>query len=300
MCMTFSIVGFDPETADCGVGVQSKFLCVGSLVPWVKSHVGAVATQALINCSYGPRGLELLQQGLSASEVVESLVADDQMRECRQVGVVDAQGNSAAFTGKECFSWAGHRTAKHYCCQGNILYSHDTVDAMAWAFENSHGDLATKLLAALIAADKEGRGDIRGKQSAALVVAGNKGFYNDYNDRFVDIRVDDHPEPIQELQRIFELFDLTFLNREPPGDLLPIEGACAKKMKEVLYKQGYLQKRSNDTVWGEAENNALYIWTSINNFENKWHSDGKIWKSVYTYLCNEKGTPFIQLQKMND
>ncbi len=195
--MTFSIVAFDPKTGDLGVAVQSKFPCVGSVVPWAKSNVGAIATQAFVNTTYGPRGLKLLEEGFSASEVLSKLLEDDDLREQRQVGIIDAKGNAVAFTGKECFYWAGQVVGANFSCQGNILVSDETVKSMASAFNETEGDLADKLLAVLTAADEEGRGDVRGKQSASLLIVREKGGYGGYTDIMVDIRVDDHKEPIK-------------------------------------------------------------------------------------------------------
>ncbi len=198
---TFSIVAHDPARKEWGVGVASKFLAVGAVVPWAKADGGAVATQSFANTTYGPRGLELLAKGKSAEEVVKLLTDDDKQQDVRQVGIVDAAGNAATFTGKKCLAWAGGKTGKHYACQGNILASEQVVDAMAAAFEEAKGPLAWRILAALEAGDKAG-GDRRGKQSAAVLVVRDKGGYGGLNDRFVDLRVDDHTDPIPELARI--------------------------------------------------------------------------------------------------
>jgi uncharacterized Ntn-hydrolase superfamily protein len=201
---TFSIVAFDPVQKEWGIGVASKFLAVGAVVPWAKAGVGAIATQSFANTSYGPAGLELLAQGKSADEVIKQLTEADEGRARRQVGIVDAQGNAAQFTGPQCNAWAGGKSGKHYTCQGNILTGQDVVDAMAKAFEEAKGPLAWRILTALEAAEKAG-GDKRGKQSAALLVVRERGGYGGFNDRAVDFRVDDHPEPVQELARILAL-----------------------------------------------------------------------------------------------
>src|SRR3712207_6667027 len=166
---TFSIVAFDPEVESLGVAVQSKFLAVGSVVPWARAGVGAVATQAMANFNYGPRGLDLMSCGMTAPETVEALISADDEREHRQLGVVDAEGHAATFTGSECFEWAGGVTGEHYAAQGNILAGRETVEAMAKTFEDTDADLAGRLLAALDAGQQAG-GDLRGKQSAALLV----------------------------------------------------------------------------------------------------------------------------------
>ena len=206
---TFSIVAFDPDTGSLGVAVQSKFLAVGSIVPWARAEVGAVATQAMANYNYGPRGLDLMSQGRSAQETVEALISADEEREHRQLGVVDAEGRAATFTGSECFEWAGGVTGENCAAQGNILVGRQTVEALAKTFEGTSGDLAGRLLAALDAGQQAG-GDSRGKQSAALLVVREGGGYGGDNDRVVDLRVDDHPEPIRELIRLQGLHTLYF------------------------------------------------------------------------------------------
>src|ERR1051326_3665664 len=202
--MTFSIVGRDPLTGELGIAVQSKFLAVGAVVPWAKAGVGAIATQAWANTSYGPRGLELLAGGLSAVETVAQLIKDDEGRASRQVGIIGVDGEPATYTGDECFPWAGGHTGEHYACQGNILVGEDTVLAMARTFEQARGPLCERLVAAHAAGPAAG-GDSRGQESAALVVVRAGGGYSGFNDRFIDLRVDDHPQPIEELQRILQL-----------------------------------------------------------------------------------------------
>nr|WP_147662738.1 DUF1028 domain-containing protein [Candidatus Prometheoarchaeum syntrophicum]QEE15840.1 Putative peptidoglycan binding domain protein [Candidatus Prometheoarchaeum syntrophicum] len=300
--MTFSIVAFDPKTGDLGVAVQSKFPCVGSVVPWAKANVGAIATQAFVNTTYGPMGLKLLEEGYSASEVLSKLLKDDDLREQRQVGIIDAKGNAVAFTGKECFYWAGQVVGENFSCQGNILVSDETVKSMAEAFKETEGDLADKLLAVLSAADEEGRGDVRGKQSANLLIVREKGGYGGYTDIMVDIRVDDHKEPIKELKRIFNIYDMIMLEREDPMNLIKIEGDVSLNIKRVLIELGYLEKDPNkiSELWEEIDRKAFENWIGINNYENKWKTDGTVWKSVYNYLIKEKGTPMVQLKKMSE
>ncbi len=201
---TFSIVGHDPETKEWGVAVASKFLAVGAVVPWAEAGVGAVATQSYANVTFGPKGLELMRSGKTAEQALAILTADDEGRDRRQVGMVDANGNASTFTGEKCNAWAGGRTGKHYACQGNILAGAEVVDAMAKAFEESQGPLAWRLMIALEAGDKVG-GDRRGRQSAAVYVAKAKGGYGGLNDRYIDFRVDDHEQPIPELARVLAL-----------------------------------------------------------------------------------------------
>jgi uncharacterized Ntn-hydrolase superfamily protein len=201
---TFSIVAYDLEHKEWGVAVASKYLAVGAVVPWAKAKVGAVATQAFVNVSYGEKGLKLLAEGKSAEEVVKALTDPDGGKESRQVGVVDAKGNVANFTGKRCITYAGGKAGKHYTCQGNLLAGKEVIDDMAKAFEEAKGRLAWRLLAALEAAEKAG-GDKRGKQSAAILVVRENGGPAGLNDRAIDFRVDDHKTPVQELARILAL-----------------------------------------------------------------------------------------------
>ena len=205
---TFSIVGFDPRTGDLGVAVQSKFFAVGSVVPWAKAGVGAIATQSYANVSYGPDGLELLAKGKSARETVETLTLTDGNKQRRQLGIVDAKGNSASFTGSGCHDWAGHIGKPNFCAQGNILTGKEVVDAMATSFGQSQkkakGGLCDWLADALTAGQDAG-GDSRGRQSAALLVVRKNGGYAGGNDRFIDLRVDDHKTPIIELHRLLAL-----------------------------------------------------------------------------------------------
>ena len=204
VCATFSIVGYDPDAKEWGVAVASKFLAVGAVVPWVKADAGAVATQSFANTTFGPKGLDLMEKGKSAEEAIKELTDADEGRDRRQVGMVDAKGNPATFTGSKCVPWAGGKTGEHYAAQGNILAGPEVVDAMAKAFEESKGPLAWRLMAALDAGDKAG-GDKRGKQSAALYVVRAKGGYGGLNDRLIDYRVDDHKDPVPELARILAL-----------------------------------------------------------------------------------------------
>jgi uncharacterized Ntn-hydrolase superfamily protein len=198
---TFSIVAYDPERKEWGVAVASRVLAVGSVVTWVKAGSGAVATQSAANVTYGPKGLELLASGKSADEVVKILTEADDGRNKRQIGIIDSTGKAASFTGSECIPWAGGKVGENYCVQGNILTGEAVVNDMATAFENAKGPLAWRMMAALEAGEKAG-GDSRGKQSAALYIARERGGYNRMNDRFIDLRVDDHENPVQELARI--------------------------------------------------------------------------------------------------
>jgi len=201
---TFSIVARDPATGDLGVGVQSKYFAVGSVVPHARALVGAIATQARGNILYGPRGLDLLAAGRPPEQVLELLLEDDPQREERQVGIVDSQGRSGSFTGRKALSWAGGRTGKDYAVQGNLLAGPAVVDAMAAAFETAQGDLASRLVIALAAGQAAG-GDRRGRQSASVLVVRAGGGYMGVSDRYADLHVEDHPAPIRELRRLLDI-----------------------------------------------------------------------------------------------
>jgi uncharacterized Ntn-hydrolase superfamily protein len=200
---TFSICAYDPDTGELGVAVASRFFAVGSVVPWAKAGVGAVATQSFANTSFGWRGLDLLEEGKSPQEALDMLLKDDDEPTRRQVGIVASGGASVTYTGEECLKWAGGRSGKNYACQGNILAGEAVVTEMEKTFLSTEGALAERLYAALIAGDAAG-GDARGKQSAALLVVKDKGGYGGYTDRYIDIRVDDHKEPFKELGRLLD------------------------------------------------------------------------------------------------
>lgn len=206
---TFSIAAFDPKTGEIGVAVQSRFLAVGSIVPWAEAGVGAIATQARGNPTFGPKGLSLLKEGKSPEQVIKSLLENDEEKEYRQLGVIDASGNSANFTGRECQNFAGDIKGKNFTAQGNILVNEETLSEMASAFEKKEGPLADRLVSSLQAGQKAG-GDSRGKQAAALYIAKKNGSYGGYSDRYIDLRVDDHNNPIKELARLLNLFYETF------------------------------------------------------------------------------------------
>jgi uncharacterized Ntn-hydrolase superfamily protein len=201
---TFSIVAYDPETKELGVAVQSKFIAVGSVVPWAKAGVGAVATQSYANTGYGPKALDLMSQGVEPEKVMDLLTSIDRKAAIRQVGLVDAKGRSATFTGEKCNPWAGGLRGENFACQGNILAGEDVVNNMAKSFQESKGDLGERLIAALEAGQAAG-GDVRGMQSAALLIVRDGWGYGGYNDRYRDLRVDDHAEPIKELKRVYDL-----------------------------------------------------------------------------------------------
>lgn len=276
---TFSIIAADPATGEVGVAVQSKFLAVGSVVPWAKANVGAVATQSWANTAFGPEGLALLEKGLSPEEVIDRLIADDPGRSLRQVAVINAEGEASAFTGHECYNWAGHIIGEHHSCQGNILVSEETVSEMSRTFEVSEGPLAERMLKAIAAAQQAG-GDSRGKQSAAVYVLQEGAGYGGYNDVKVDLRVDDHPEPIEELQRLYELHKMY---AAPSEDKLAIEGDVLKAVVEQLVKLSLLEMGDYNSYNAEVKE-ALKAFVLRENFDDHWSEEALIDESVLAYL----------------
>ena len=254
---TYSIAACDLDTGQWGVATQSKFLAVGSVVPWAEPHVGAIATQAYANPRYGSEGLGLLREGLSAEEVVQRLTAADEGRDQRQLGIVDREGRSASFTGAECLDWAGGRTGPCYAAQGNILVSAATVDAIAETFESSTGTLAERLLDCLDAAQAAG-GDRRGQQSAALLVVEQDGGYAKLSDTIVELRVEDHELPLTELRRLYRLHEALF-GETPRDEWLTVDDALANELRQRLAKLGYD---------GELED-ALNKWAGNANLEER-------------------------------
>ncbi|WP_349408800.1 DUF1028 domain-containing protein [Pseudalkalibacillus sp. SCS-8] len=277
---TFSIVGYDPETEEHGIAVQSKFIGVGSVVPWARAGVGAVATQSFANTSYGPKGLEHMASGKSAEETVRLLTEKDEKRELRQVGIVDANGQAATFTGSECYEWAGGRTGPNYAAQGNILVNQETIDQMAVTFENTEGTLAERLLTALNAGQHAG-GDSRGKQSAALLVVKEKGGYGGYNDRAIDLRVDDHPEPISELIRLHDLHQLYF-SPSNQDNIVKIEGDVFSQVSFELERLGYLERSDEHTE--DAVLDALRVLIHQENFEEREQKRGWIDLDILQFM----------------
>ncbi len=276
---TFSIAAFDLASDSLGVAVQSKFLAVGAVVPWAKVGVGAVATQAMANFTYGPRGLDLMAEGKTAEETIEALTSSDDDREHRQVGVVDASGRAAIFTGAECFDWAGGVTGEHYTAQGNILVGGETVEAMVTGYENSGGDFAHRLLAALDAGQAAG-GDSRGKQSAALLVVREGGGYGGDNDRVVDLRVDDHPEPIKELIRIRDLHTLYF-GETDLEDVVAVDGDVRKGITDALSRTGYIERKDTGD---DALLDGLSAHIRTENFEEREQARGFVDRAVLEHM----------------
>jgi uncharacterized Ntn-hydrolase superfamily protein len=275
--VTFSIVARDPRNGDLGIATASKFVAVGHVVPWAKAGVGAVATQAYANPTYGYVGLAMLERGLSAKEALEALLAVDELREQRQVGIVDSRGGVAAFTGKQCMEYAGHLVGDNYVVLGNILTGPRVLEAMVEAFNGAEGELVDKLLAALAAGDAAG-GDRRGRQSAAILVVRAGGGYGGM-DRYVDIRVDDHPNPVEELRRIFRIWDLTLLNRET--EWYELRGEVLREVQLLLRRLGYNVEATG--TMDEATERAYEEFIYVNNFENKYRR-GLISRGILEYM----------------
>jgi uncharacterized Ntn-hydrolase superfamily protein len=270
--VTFSIVAADADAGDWGVAVASKFPAVGSVVPWARAGIGAVATQSWANTSFGPRGLELMGSGLSAEETILRLIGQDDGREKRQVGMVDVTGSPATFTGSECMEWAGGRMGDGFACQGNILAGPDVVEAMARGFVESEGDLVDRLLAAVVAGDRAG-GDRRGRQSAALLVSREGGGYEGYTDRYVDVRVDDHPQAVDELVRVFEIYDRELLVRKDEIlDVTPdLVGDLQRRLSSLGHYTGHVTGSYDDDT-----RRALAAFAGEFNLEGRLRDDDRV------------------------
>ena len=306
---TYSIVAYDSATGDLGVAVQSKFPNVGGIVPWGRAGIGAVATQSLGNTAYGERGLDLIAQGASAEEALRIVMRTDTMLQDRQVGMVDARGSSASFTGTRTFDWAGGRVGSNghpggrlggkgevivgrgYAAQANIMVSDQTVKNLAETFEKTPGTLADRLMAAL-KAGQAGGGDKRGMQSAALLVVRKNGGYLGANDRFIDIRVYDAADPIAELERLLTLHKLHFFPSDPK-DLLVISPAIVAQLEPILLSEPANQpdkwlkaKQGSATpVFLEALKNFMY-WE---NYDVRVRMDGKIDRVVLEDILKKRG-----------
>ncbi len=278
---TFSLVAFDPKTKELGIAVESKFLSVGAVVPWAIAGVGAIATQSWANTSYGPRGLRMLKQGMTPRQVGAKLVATDQNAQQRQFGIVDAKGRAFTYTGSGCFNWAGGVTGKNFAAQGNILAGAAVVDALANTFEKASGDLAERLVTALAAGQAAG-GDRRGQESAALLVVREKGGYAGFNDRYIDLRVDDHPTPIDELKRLLDLHRL-YLGKTNSNDILTIDEKIARELQTIMQARGYYTGALNG-AWDEATQHAFREFAGVENLEDRLLDGARIDRVVLEFL----------------
>lgn len=265
---TYSIVAYDSNTGEIGVAVQSHWFSVGTVVCWGEAGVGVVATQSFVNVSFGPRGLELLKKGYSPKQAVEQLLKEDEGREYRQLAILDAKGNVAAFTGKNCIQPAGHIEGKNYSVQANLMSNDKIWGAMSNAFENSKGPLAERMVAALEAAENAG-GDIRGKQSAALLVFSGKPTGKIWIDKLVDLRVDDHPEPIKEIKRLLKVHRAyEHMNN---GDLAVEKNDMETAMKEYSTAMEMF-----------PDNLEMKYWTAVTLANNNRIDDAlKLFKEVF-------------------
>jgi uncharacterized Ntn-hydrolase superfamily protein len=284
---TFSIVACDLNERAWGVAVASKFPAVGAVVPWAQAEAGALATQSYANTSFGPRGLALMGSGLSAQETLSSLLGDDNEREQRQVGLVDAQGQTATFTGSHCFEWAGGKAGPGYAIQGNILAGEQVVREMEQAFLQTIGSLPSRLYAALLTGDRSG-GDRRGRQSAAIYVAKPNSSYGGFTDRWIDYRVDDHADPVTRLGEILELHELYFGACDKKDRVL-LKGKPLQRLQEVLVRQGYIEGKA-DGNYDELTKTALRAFTGNENFEERCDLEtGWIDRPVLDYLLKKFG-----------
>ena len=271
--MTFSIVAWDRETGDLGCAVASKFPAVGAVVPWVEAGVGAVATQSFVNARYGPDGLALLRAGVAPAVAARQLTAPDEQRAVRQLGIVDAQGRAATFSGDECLDWAGGATGDGYAIQGNILTDAGVVAAMEAAW-HAHAEqpLADRLYSVLLAGDRAG-GDRRGRQSAALVVKREGAGYGGATDQLYDLRVDDHVDPVPEIRRLLDIHVLLF-GSTPESEWLPIDVALAERIRAALRATGA------DVAAGggfdAALEGALRTWVANENLDERWYGGDRI------------------------
>lgn len=281
---TFSIVARDPESGDFGVAVQSKFFGVGAVVSWARANVGAIATQSLANTSYGERGLALLQAGWNAPDVIDYLTRVDPDREMRQIGLVDRTGTAANYTGAGCNPWAGGQTGEGFCVQGNILVSQDTTDAMADAYETTSRPFAHRLISALEAGQIAG-GDRRGQQSAAIYIVRERAGYGGGTDRLLDLHVEDHPTPIAELRRLFDLHQVFFGTDEVV--LEPLTDELLAKIGGQLHQLGYLEtgnEQNQAKVWS-----ALEDWAGNENLEERLREDDHVDAVILRFLDEQTG-----------
>ena len=279
--MTFSIVGFDPETGDVGVAVASKFPAVGAVVPWLEAGVGAVATQSFVNARYGPDGLDLLRSGEDPTMASGMLTAADDQRAVRQLGMVDCQGGAATFTGDECLDWAGGVVGTGDAIQGNILAGPQVVAAMEAAWLATAGaPLLERLMAALLAGDRAG-GDRRGRQSASVHVKRKGAGYGGATDQLVDLRVDDHVDPVPELQRLIDIHTMLF-GSTPESEWVVVDEAIAEKIRAALRAEGTSVAAAG--AWDDLLEAALLSWVINENLDERWSSGNRIDPVVLDYL----------------
>lgn len=282
---TYSIVAYDRSENAWGIAVASKFLAASVVVAWARAGAGAVATQAHANASYGVRGLELMEDGYSAEEVVNVLLSNDPDRDIRQVGLVDKNGNAATYTGQSCHEWAGGLTGDGFAIQGNILTDKDVIQMMKKTFVSDHDQpIHWRLYRTLLAGEQAG-GDLRGKQSAAILLVKENGGYGGFTDRWIDYRVDDHPHPVIRLGEILELHDLYF-QKSPRADQVQLTGAPLRKLQKIMKRLGFYRGDINGRYDAQTRK-ALESFVGTENFEERAYlDDGRIDRPVYEYLLN--------------
>jgi uncharacterized Ntn-hydrolase superfamily protein len=283
---TFSIVACDLNEKAWGIAVSSKFLAVGAVVPWAQAGSGAVATQSYANTTFGSRGLELMGSGLTAADTLDRLLADDPQPEQRQVGLVDSHGGSASYTGKACLPWAGGLTGDGFSIQGNILVGEQVVQSMASAFTlDRTSSLVFRLYQALLAGDRAG-GDRRGRQSAAILVVKPAGGYGGFNDRWVDYRVDDHPDPVVRLGELLEYHELYF-GKSPVEDQAVLGGKDLGRLQTIMNKLGYYSGKTSGNLDAPTRK-ALRAFLGNENFEERVDLlTGHIDKPVLSFLLKK-------------
>ncbi|MFN8378407.1 MAG: DUF1028 domain-containing protein [Anaerolineae bacterium] len=265
--MTFSIVAYDPNETAWGVAVASKFLAAAAVVSWAQAGAGAVATQSNAKVSFGPQGLKHMAHGVRAGAVLAALLHEDDGSSHRQVGMVDAQGGTAAHTGSECSHWAGHRIGTGFTCQGNILTGPEVLEAMEAAYLGASGELADRLYAALLAGDRAG-GDRRGRQSAGLLVVRTGGGYGGDNDRYLDLRVDDDQDPVVKLGSLLRAHHL-FFGATRPEDRVSVTASLAHELQKLCLRAGVTQ-REPDGIWDDDARRSFDRLVGIENLEERW------------------------------
>ncbi|MCL4560224.1 MAG: DUF1028 domain-containing protein [Chloroflexi bacterium] len=284
---TFSIVAYDPKEPAWGIAVASKFLAVGAVVPWAQAGAGAIATQSYANTSYGPVALSRLAAGASAEETLKGLIENDPQASVRQVGIVDSYGNGATYTGKDCPAWAGGVSGPGFAAQGNTLVEKQVVDALMKEIKQADGDLPSRLYAALLAADRAG-GDRRGRQSAALLVVKAGGGYAGFNDRWVDYRVDDDPDPVAKLGQLLQLHRLYF-GQSPKTERLKLSGEVLRKLQGLMADLGYYRGPLHGE-YDAATKKAFEAFIGNENFEDRaWPDRGLVDPPVLDYLFHHFG-----------
>jgi uncharacterized Ntn-hydrolase superfamily protein len=284
---TFSIVACDLEEQSWGVAVASKFLAVGAVVPWAQANAGAIATQSYANTAYAPAALARMEAGESADLVLQKLLDSDPDKANRQVGLVDRSGRSATFTGENCYDWAGGLVGPGYAVQGNILKGELVVRAISETFLAAGGNLAQRLYQSLLAGDRAG-GDRRGRQSSALLVVKPSGGYGGFNDRWLDLRVDDHSNPVPHLGELLGLHELYF-GDSSDQDKLALEGEILQNLQAILLKTGYYQGPI-DGIWGAETGSGLETFIGNENFEERVDLQARwIDQPVYKYILDHFG-----------